>query len=206
MDREAIDGGDYFFDQILRGLEQSPWYLLVLSPNSEKSECVKDEVHWAFIHRTGRIIPVMLNDCDPYRFHLRLPRLQYIDLRQHDDAGRNALARVLRDAIQSDGSEPQINISTTPRTKSDLDELVAISLALIPREEQKHLRNLLEGTASRYRGGRTVRHELRHLCDLGTIERQPGQSIGALRDHIEVDVSKIVRLTGVGKLLARSVS
>ena len=67
--------------EILRGLEISVWFLLVVSPRSEKSEWVKDELGWAIDHRPGKIAPVIMEDAELYNFHIRLPRIQYIDFR-----------------------------------------------------------------------------------------------------------------------------
>lgn len=65
--------------EILKGMEGCGWFLMVASPQSAASEWVKDEVFWAMQHRPSNIITVIMQPCDLYRFHLRLPRLQHID-------------------------------------------------------------------------------------------------------------------------------
>lgn len=65
---------------ILAGLHQCDWFLLVLTPDVLASEWVKDEFFWAMDHRPDHIIPVLLEACDPGDFHIRLRRLQIIDL------------------------------------------------------------------------------------------------------------------------------
>jgi formylglycine-generating enzyme required for sulfatase activity len=78
--REDIRAADSWHQSILDGLKSSDWFLIVLSANSAKSEWVIDELHWAMAHRPlGRIVPVMIEECDPYGFHIRLPRLQFVD-------------------------------------------------------------------------------------------------------------------------------
>src|SRR5690348_15642666 len=57
---------------IVRGLELCDWFLVVLSENAAMSKWVKAEVHWAFEHRDGRIIPLFLRNCNPDAIHLRL--------------------------------------------------------------------------------------------------------------------------------------
>jgi serine/threonine protein kinase len=78
--RDDVRSASLWERAILDALEGSDWFLVVMSPASMQSEWVKDEVHWAIDHRPGRILPVMINRCDPAGFHIRLRRLQIIDL------------------------------------------------------------------------------------------------------------------------------
>jgi hypothetical protein len=55
----------------------------VLSSRSAASEYVKDEINWAVEHRRGHLIPILQSDCNLIDFHIRLPRIHYIDWR-HD--------------------------------------------------------------------------------------------------------------------------
>lgn len=84
---------------IKKGLESSEWFCVVLSPRSQGSEWVKDEVHWAFSHRGGRIIPILIEECDPNAFHVRLPRVQHIDYARDPRRARFTLIRTIRDAL-----------------------------------------------------------------------------------------------------------
>lgn len=77
--------------QIKAGLQTSDWFLVVMSSASVGSEWVKSETHWAFNNRANRIIPVLIEDCDPIELHLHLPRCQYIDFRYDLAAGRDQL-------------------------------------------------------------------------------------------------------------------
>ena len=67
---------------ILLGLESCEWYLIVMSQHSVKSEWVKDELIWAIDNRPENLVPVMIEDCEPEDFHIRLRRIQFADLRQ----------------------------------------------------------------------------------------------------------------------------
>jgi serine/threonine protein kinase len=78
---------------IVQGLESSPWFLLVMSPRSAESEWVRDEVFWAMVKRPSRILPVLLESCDPWKFHIRVARIQHLDF--HVD-----LARGQRDLLE----------------------------------------------------------------------------------------------------------
>src|SRR4051794_39023024 len=65
----SIRPGDRFAASIVRGLESCDWFLVVMSPRSVESEWVLDEVHWAMDNRKSRVIPVLMEDCDPSHFH-----------------------------------------------------------------------------------------------------------------------------------------
>jgi serine/threonine protein kinase len=81
---------------ILQGLETCPWFLLGMSPRSAESEWVRDEVHWAVVNRPTRILPVVLEACDPWRFHIRIGRLQHIDLAADRPAAKRTMLERLR--------------------------------------------------------------------------------------------------------------
>jgi hypothetical protein len=94
-DQSGIKTVDHWERSILKGLETCDWFIIVMTPRSAESEWVKDELHWAFDHLPGgRIIPIMVEACDPAWFHIRLPRIQFIDLRQGRDISRMRLASI----------------------------------------------------------------------------------------------------------------
>lgn len=78
--------------QIREGLVACDWFLVALSPRAVESEWVMREVHWAVLKRKGRIVPVMLETCEPEDLHLGLLPIQYIDFRGGDE---RALERLL---------------------------------------------------------------------------------------------------------------
>jgi len=95
--------------EIIQGLQSCDWFLVVMSPRSATSEWVKDEISWAFTNRVGRIIPLLIEDCDPISFHLRLPRIQQIDFRAAD-APQRLLALWKRELKRDDvKSAPPVN-------------------------------------------------------------------------------------------------
>ena len=77
--------------EILKGLESCDWFLLVVSTASASSEWVKDELFWAMTYRPTRIIPAIYQHCDLWKFHIRLPRLQYVDFNSQPQAKRDLL-------------------------------------------------------------------------------------------------------------------
>ena len=92
---DSIRGADRWERSILDGLQRSQWFLIVMSPNAITSEWVRLEVHWASEHREGKIIPIMIFDCNPWEVHMRLGSLQYIDFRRDLDQAQNKLLSTL---------------------------------------------------------------------------------------------------------------
>jgi len=92
---ESISTSEQWERSILKGLETSQWFLIILSPESEKSEWVKDELAWAVDHLPDRIVPILIKDCNFRNFHLRLPRIQYVDYRKKTNVACNKLISYL---------------------------------------------------------------------------------------------------------------
>ncbi|MBV8857897.1 MAG: tetratricopeptide repeat protein [Acidobacteria bacterium] len=78
--------------QIHKGLTACDWFLVALSPRAVESEWVRREVHWAVMRRKDKVVPVMLETCEPEDLHLGLLPIQYIDFR---GGGGRALERLL---------------------------------------------------------------------------------------------------------------
>ncbi|MFZ0789176.1 MAG: toll/interleukin-1 receptor domain-containing protein, partial [Chromatiaceae bacterium] len=57
--------------QIRAALARTDWFLVVLSPDAQKSEWVQAETHWALEHMPGRVVPLMARTCEPAEVHLR---------------------------------------------------------------------------------------------------------------------------------------
>lgn len=81
--------------EIYRGLSECDWFALVASKSSAKSEWVKDELNWAISNRPTRIVPIIMEKCDLYDFHIRLPRIQHVDFTQNPAAARSDLVQLL---------------------------------------------------------------------------------------------------------------
>lgn len=77
---------------ILEGLKACDWFLVVVSENSINSPWVQTEVDWALEHREGRVVPVVIQRCDPTELHLKLRQIQRVDF--HKD-GESAVRRLL---------------------------------------------------------------------------------------------------------------
>src|SRR6185369_10048820 len=84
----AIERASDWERSIRVGLEHSDWFLVALTPNAVRSIWVKAEVDWAFEHRVGRLIPVLLLQCDWKPLHLLLRTVQLVNLVDNPEAGR----------------------------------------------------------------------------------------------------------------------
>jgi hypothetical protein len=83
---------------ILGALKSSRWFVLVMSPRSAESEWVKDEVAWAIDEMPEHVIPILIDDCEPRDFHIRVPRIQYLDFRKQIRESREELVKLLVDS------------------------------------------------------------------------------------------------------------
>lgn len=90
-----IQTSDQWERSILGALKSSKWFVLVMSPRSAASEWVKDEIAWAIDEAPDCIVPIMIEDCNPRDFHIRLPRIQYLDFRQSPKKAHEQLIRLL---------------------------------------------------------------------------------------------------------------
>lgn len=70
---------------------------------------------------------------------------------------------------------------------------------LIPEAERKHLFNLADGRTNGYKGGGTVRAELRHLRSMGLIRKHTDRNIGDLKSDGVYDLADILELTDLGR-------
>jgi hypothetical protein len=96
--KASISSAAQWEREILKGLEASDWFLIVISKAASKSEWVKDELFWAMTHRPTRIVPVIHEHCDLWSFHIRLPRLQYIDFSTRG-AARGELLKAFANSV-----------------------------------------------------------------------------------------------------------
>ncbi len=89
-----IESAEDWERSIRVGLNTSSWFLVVLTPSAIKSRWVKAEVHWACKNRWGRIISLLLTNCEADRLHLQLPLVQSVDYKLRDETARGKLLNV----------------------------------------------------------------------------------------------------------------
>ncbi len=88
---EDINSSDEWERSIVKGLQECEWFIVAMSANSASSRWVRSEVHWAMQNRYSRIIPILLEDCDPLSFHLMLSQIQHITLHESTHTAQETL-------------------------------------------------------------------------------------------------------------------
>ncbi len=88
-----ISTGDYWQEELKEALSSCDWFLVVISENSAASEHVKDEIEWAIRERSGRIIPIVIDGCEPGTISLRLGRIQRASFRDDFEVGKEQLEK-----------------------------------------------------------------------------------------------------------------
>ena len=96
--KQSINTASQWEREILRGLKSCQWFLLVVSPRSAESEWVKNELYWAFSNRPMRIVPVIMERCDLWDFHMGLPRIQHVDFTTDKRSAQNQLVETFTNA------------------------------------------------------------------------------------------------------------
>jgi hypothetical protein len=85
------------------------------------------------------------------------------------------------------------------RQEDQLQDVRLLVPLLFPDAERRHLSNLARGATQGYKGGGSLRDELRRLRSIGLIEMKNNHAVGELRSDMTVDLSEYVQLTDLGK-------
>lgn len=93
-----IVGAKQWHDEIGRALARCNWFLVVLSPNSVRSEWVKRELLFALNESRyqERIVPVMRKPCKYRKLSWTLPGFQIVDFTEDFETGCRNLVKVWR--------------------------------------------------------------------------------------------------------------
>jgi YVTN family beta-propeller protein len=92
IDKAGISVGVEWDTKLVTALDESEFFLIVISPNSVSSKIVLDELHYA-LENEKEIFPVIIEDA---KVPLRLGRVQYSDFRNDTTQGLHALYAALR--------------------------------------------------------------------------------------------------------------
>jgi type IV pilus assembly protein PilM len=88
-----------------------------MSRHAQQSKWVKTEVSWAVHFREGRIVPVLVDDCDVYKIHLNLITIQHLDFRSSPTLAREKLVALFGGAATepaTTGPAPSPTTESTP--------------------------------------------------------------------------------------------
>lgn len=112
---DQLLSGEEFQKEIRKAINRCDWFLIVLSPHSVQSHWVRAEVRLAIEHRRDRVIPVVVEACDPAECHLQLPGYHMIEWHHDPVQGRSKLHKKLCSAEEvspvapaADGISPNI--------------------------------------------------------------------------------------------------
>ena len=109
--KDDIGGGDEWVQRIISALKQCDWFVIVLSPRSVEAKYVRYEVSWAIDNLdSGRIVPVLFEECAPDKLHFALPFIQHIDFRNAGDLPKVRADFLRRWNVAYDGKD-----GTTPQ-------------------------------------------------------------------------------------------
>ena len=91
-----IVGAKQWHDEIGRALRRCDWFLIVLTPDSVRSQWVKRELLFALNERryNERIIPLLRKPCEYARLSWALPEFQLVDFSGSFDMGCRQLLRI----------------------------------------------------------------------------------------------------------------
>jgi hypothetical protein len=125
LDRMDIQTGSRWDDEVVKGLNASQIFMVLLSNTSVASQNVKDEIGYAIDHNKP-IVPLLLEPCE---IPFRLRRVQYVDFtsRSFND-GLQTVLRILK------SFQPEVKPGhTIARKEKDMDPttLAATVTALI---------------------------------------------------------------------------
>ena len=91
-----ILGAQQWHDAIGAALHRCDWFALVLSPHAVESMWVSRELHFALQQKSlnGRIVPLLIDPCEPPRLSWVLSSIQIIDFSRDSSAGYRQLLRI----------------------------------------------------------------------------------------------------------------
>jgi hypothetical protein len=92
----SLEGAQQWHDEIGKALRHCNWFVLILSPNSVKSEWVKHELMFALSNKRyrGRIVPLLLKPCKFAKLSWTLSDFQRIDFTKKKADGYRALFKM----------------------------------------------------------------------------------------------------------------
>jgi hypothetical protein len=107
LDRMDIQTGSRWDDEVVRGLNASQIFMVLLSNTSVASQNVKDEISYAIDHNKS-IVPLLLEHCE---IPFRLRRVQYVDFTSRSfNEGLQIVLNILR-SFQSETKHQKSSLS-----------------------------------------------------------------------------------------------
>jgi Predicted nucleotide-binding protein containing TIR-like domain len=197
-----------YLESLVDALEDTEFGLFVFGPDDvvrirgKEMSAVRDNVVFElglFIGRLGRDRTFILTPKSSPDFHLPSDLLGVSTATfqppSRPDRLQAALGPACHDIRLAIRKHTVLRNPESPKA-SDLGLLLP---ALIPDHERQHLFNLADGNTKGYRGGNSLRSELRHLRSIGLIRKHGDQHIGDLKSDGVYDLAEILELTDLGR-------
>lgn len=124
LDRTDIETGSRWDNEVVKGLQTSQVFVVLLSRAAVASENVKDEIGYAIDYHK-KIVPLLLEPCE---IPLRLRRMQYVDFTK---LSYNEGVKFILDILRSAFPEAELHSGQKERKLMDPAMLAAMITGLI---------------------------------------------------------------------------
>jgi len=195
-------------ESLLEALEDTEFGLFIFGPDDvirirgTEMSTARDNVVFElglFIGRLGRNRSFILMPKESADFHLPTDLLGIstatFQRPSRPDRLQAALGPACHDIRAAILKHAALRTPAIPRTE-DMGLMLSV---LIPEPEQKHLLNITTGKTRDYKGGGSLRSELRHLRSMGLIRMHADRRIGELKSEGVYDLADILELTDLGR-------
>jgi hypothetical protein len=117
LDHMDIQTGSRWDDEIVKGLDASQIFMVLLSNTSVASQNVKDEISYAIDHNKS-IVPLLLESCE---IPFRLRRVQYVDFTSRSfSEGLQVVLSILKSFQPEPSKEKNMDLATLAATVTAL--------------------------------------------------------------------------------------
>jgi hypothetical protein len=129
--KENIETADDWEKSIRQALDDCEWFLVALTPHAIESKWVKFEVTRAFKRKPERrIIPTLLETCDPDDLHIGLGSIQHVDFRHNPEQAIEQVVKLVNPGrvLIHEQARPPLRLIVAHRR---MTLMVAVALMLL---------------------------------------------------------------------------
>jgi FtsZ-binding cell division protein ZapB len=120
--QESIRTGENWEKSLKAGMQEADWFLVILSPRSQQSTWVRNEIGWALADKPHRILPVLMEACDLQAFPRELASLHFVDFTQGPEAARRKILADMIRQLNKEARQLREKVEQTSRTAEDLKD------------------------------------------------------------------------------------
>jgi len=197
-----------YLESLLDAIEDADFGLFVFGPDDltkirgTEMRTARDNVVFElglFMGHLGRERTFILMPRDSADFHLPTDLLGVCTATFQPPSRPDRLQAALGPACHEIRTAIRKHAGVPPSPSSNMQDLGLLLLVLVPEAEQKHLFNLADSKTKGYKGGESVRTELRHLRSIGLIRKHADRHIGDLKSAGVYDLAEFLELTDLGR-------